>query len=389
METEASAVQWKKEENVSHDSVKKLDNTCVVLEAKDVVELSPPLMVPANGGASIRPMTPDSGRENGEVPFDAASPITLVASPSTQSGFDSHQKDDPCSSSKDSPRTPKEGVFDPFAPGPDKLMLAPHRKHNQESRVSVARCLNFNSTLKIVGDAKCEIDAEMISDEDILLETVYVTLLEAIVSKQQSEMVLRELSPLDPSPDGFKTPTSAPCLNGIAETCPGAPVKSTRNDQESLATSGIVSTQSLPGVPLGEERRRSVSAVIVDFLCWSIISGAVAGNWFTSKARPSLPKKPEFGAFEGSILREKKTVSVKFKPGDGSYETDAEPISGVHYILWETQIAEISSPDSSPDGYETPTSAPRLRVIAETCPGAPVKATRKLSHDIRMMKKAC
>ncbi|KAK3018230.1 hypothetical protein RJ639_002764 [Escallonia herrerae] len=216
METEANAVQWKKEENVSHESVKNLDNTCVVIEAKDVVELSPPLMVPANGGASIRPMTPDSGRENGEVPFAAASPITLVASPSTQSGFDSHQKDDPCSSSEDSPRTPKEGVFDPFAPGPDKLMLAPHRKHNQESRVSVARRLNFNSTLKIVGDAKCEIDAEMISDEDILLETVYVTLLEAIVSKQ-SEMVLRELLPLDPSPDGFKTPTSTPCLNGTDE----------------------------------------------------------------------------------------------------------------------------------------------------------------------------
>ncbi|KAK3021194.1 hypothetical protein RJ639_046613 [Escallonia herrerae] len=291
METEANAVQWKKEENVSHESVKKLDNTCVVIEAKDVVELSPPLMVPANGGASIRPMTPDSGRENAEVPFAAASPITLVASPSTQSGFDFHQKDDPCSSSEDSPRTPKEGVFDPFAPGPDKLMLAPHRKHNQESRVSVARRLNFNSTLTIVGDAKCEIDAEVISDEDILLETVYVTLLEAIVSKQ-SEMVLRELLPLDPSPDGFKTPTCTPCLNDAVQI-PFVMVHSNN----------------------GKQCVRSVSAVIVDFLCWSIISGAVAGNWFTSKARPSVPKKLEFGAFEGSILRGKENSKGQMNCG--------------------------------------------------------------------------
>ncbi|KAK2996522.1 hypothetical protein RJ639_025243 [Escallonia herrerae] len=364
METEANAVEWKKEENVSHESVKNLDNTCVVIEAKDVVELSPPLIVPANGGASIRPMTPDSGRENGEVPFDAASPITLVASPSTQSGFDSHQKDDPCSSSEDSPRTPKEGVFDPFAPGPDKLMLAPHRKHNQESRVSVARRLNFNSTLKIVGDAKCEIDAEMISDEDILLETVYVTLLEAIVSKQ-SEMVLRELSPLDPSSDGFKTPTSAPCLNESLNSNFGFAESLNAGFDDSSVT-GDIRYRLYTGFALGSSWQReakvvvkepdALSAVIVDFLCWSIISGAVAGNWFTSKARPSVSKKPEFGACE-----EKEN----------------------------SKLAEFSSPDSSPDGYETPTSAPRLRVIAEICPGAPVKATRKLSHDIRMMKKAC
>ncbi|KAM7526622.1 hypothetical protein LguiA_016524 [Lonicera macranthoides] len=227
MEIEATGGLLKKGENFSQGSMKnKLDYSGLVIKSDDVLVVpcsSPPVMIPANGGASLDPITPDSNREIGDFPFDFKSPLTLVSLPPKSS----QGKEDPCSSNEHSPCTPKEGVFDPFAPGPDKLMMAPLRtKCLDESQSYVARRLNFNSSVKFGGDLKCENDAGTISDEEMLLETVYDSLLEAIISKQ-TETFLAEISSLDPSPDGFETPPYAPRFSGIAETCPDAPVKRT------------------------------------------------------------------------------------------------------------------------------------------------------------------
>ncbi|KAH1030334.1 hypothetical protein J1N35_042508 [Gossypium stocksii] len=72
-----------------------------------------------------------------------------------------------------SPRTPKDGIFDPFAPS--------YSKYVDEMRITVARRLNFDIS---VGTVECD-------------------------------------------SDGSKTPPSAPCLNGVSDTCPGAPIKLT------------------------------------------------------------------------------------------------------------------------------------------------------------------
>ena len=61
------------------------------------------------------------------------------------------------------------------------------------------------------------------SDEEIMFKFVYESVLEAIVSNQTAK-----ISSPESNSDGFKTPTSAPRLKGVAETCPGAPLKPTR-----------------------------------------------------------------------------------------------------------------------------------------------------------------
>lgn len=220
METEAIPNQLKKEENITRGSIMTLDENGVFTEAKNVVELPSPLM------ASLEPVTPTSNRESGESPISFTSPLTLLSLPPKPLCID-----DPCSSHEHSPSTPKEGVFDPFAPGADKFMLAPIRtKASEVSRSYVARQLSFNSAVKLVNDGKYESDTESVSDEEMLLESVYDTLLEAIVSKQ-AETVLAEINLFDSINDGFQTPPSAPRLKGIAEDCPDAPTKPMRKSR--------------------------------------------------------------------------------------------------------------------------------------------------------------
>ncbi|KAA8517605.1 hypothetical protein F0562_015079 [Nyssa sinensis] len=220
MDSEVRGDQSMEGENSSQNSMKKAK--------EDAVELQTQSIVAADVGAPLGPITPDSNRESGDFLLDFTSPLTLVSSPLKAVCFDSHQNIERYASIDNSPHTPKEGVFDPFAPGPDKLMLAPHcNKYLEESQSNVARQLNFDASVKFFADGNPGNDAESISEEDIFLETVYGTLLEVIVSKQTEEL-LAEISPLDSGSDGFKTPTSAPCLNGIAETCPRAPMKPTK-----------------------------------------------------------------------------------------------------------------------------------------------------------------
>ncbi|XP_059668184.1 unknown protein 1 [Cornus florida] len=233
MDIEASTDLLMKEENHSLKFMNKSDDNCVIVKAKNVKEMQPPSTVICNKGASLGPITPDSNKESADFPLDFSSPRTLVTSLPKAVCFDSHRNVDRYASNSmdDGLRTPKEDVFDPFAPGPDKLMLAPQsNKYLEETRSSVARQLNFGSSVKFVGDENHGNDAEHISDEETLVEAVYRTLLKEIVSKQIEEL-FAEISALDSVSDGFKTPPSAPRFSGVADTCPGAPMKPTRKSR--------------------------------------------------------------------------------------------------------------------------------------------------------------
>ncbi|XP_011095189.1 uncharacterized protein LOC105174698 isoform X2 [Sesamum indicum] len=175
--------------------------------------------------SSIRPLTPDSNRENAHLIHDLSSPLTLPSSPPTFSCFNfKHSNTAPVSLDGDNLQTPKETVFDPFAPAPTRFMLSPHpRKYIQGMGTNVVRRLNFIYAENLVRDINHQSSGETISDEEHLFESVYSTILDAIFSEHIKELVANQVS----DPDGFRTPKFAPRLSGVAEACPGAPVKST------------------------------------------------------------------------------------------------------------------------------------------------------------------
>ncbi|KAK4418803.1 hypothetical protein Salat_2293100 [Sesamum alatum] len=175
---------------------------------------------------SIGPLTPDSDRENAELINDLSSPspLTLPSSPPTVSCFTFNQTNPPPG---DNVQTPKHSVFDPFAPAPSRFLLAPHpRKSIQGMGANVVRRLNFLYAENLISDINHESSGETTSDEEHLFETVYSTILDAIFSEQIKELVAKVPTQVS-DPDGYRTPKFAPRLNGIAEACPGAPVKST------------------------------------------------------------------------------------------------------------------------------------------------------------------
>ena len=61
------------------------------------------------------------------------------------------------------------------------------------------------------------------SDEETMFKFMYESVLEAIVSNHIAKISSPELDS-----GGFKTPTSASHLQGVAETCLGAPLKPTK-----------------------------------------------------------------------------------------------------------------------------------------------------------------
>lgn len=174
--------------------------------------------------AALCPITPTPRGENGDSVFVSSTPLSLESpqSPNLDSLNSASNYDSVASGFENSPRTPEEGVFDPFAQGPDELLLAPIcKKLLNKTRTIVARQLNFDDVgdfPEVTNDAK---DMETLS-EKMLLDAVYGTLLEAIVINQ-TEDFLAGNQPLEMK--NLHTPPSSPCLTGIAETCPGAPMK--------------------------------------------------------------------------------------------------------------------------------------------------------------------
>lgn len=186
------------DKSICHESEKKVEGK---LFPKDVE-------VTKNDVSLLAPITPDPNREVRDLSNNSKSPPTLVSS--------------------SPPQTPLKGVFDPFAPGPEKLLHAPYsRKFRSNSQGIAIRRLDFDH-------CEADVKATVTLDDEILLETVYDTLLEVIISKQIEEGVLDVCTDLE---DGCKTPESSKRLTGIAETCPEAPVKcgrKSRNIDKSL-----------------------------------------------------------------------------------------------------------------------------------------------------------
>ncbi|KAH6824738.1 hypothetical protein C2S53_009711 [Perilla frutescens var. hirtella] len=121
--------------------------------------------------------------------------------------------------------TPKESLFDSFAPASDKFLLAPrHTKYKQESRNHVVRRLDFDfdfdSTTNDLSSTAAAAEAEEEEEEERrrLFEIVYATIMEAIIAEQEEE-------------EESTTPKSAPRLTGVAETCPPPPMKSARKQR--------------------------------------------------------------------------------------------------------------------------------------------------------------
>ncbi|KNA11351.1 hypothetical protein SOVF_136030 [Spinacia oleracea] len=199
-----------------------------------------------NKRSVLCPITPTPRRENGDSVFVASTPLSVESpqSPNVDS-FNSTRNEEVVAVGLDaSPRTPNEGVFDPFAPGPDEMLLAPIcKKLVRESRRIVARRLNFDDLDDLPASKEDnENDDFTASKEDnenedsliekVLLETVYGTLLEAIILKQ-SEEFFAENQPL--KSEDPRTPSSPPPpLMGFAETCPGAPVKAANGKSRNI-----------------------------------------------------------------------------------------------------------------------------------------------------------
>ncbi|PWA84488.1 hypothetical protein CTI12_AA130830 [Artemisia annua] len=178
-------------ETVSCDSVKKLDDKDATMGFKNINISSSPLV--DKGGAALCPITPFSNKEG-------VNSTSKVISPSIASS--SMSIDD------DIPSTPMEDVFDSLAGGRDKLM-----KHGEKSESYVARKLNFNS-----GDKERASDSRF--GDGTVMESVYESILDGIISKE-AEDILSEIV----AADVLMTPPAAPRLSGVAETCPGAPMR--------------------------------------------------------------------------------------------------------------------------------------------------------------------
>ncbi|XP_054784660.1 unknown protein 1 [Prosopis cineraria] len=205
-------------------SSQKLNENIIVMGInKDVPEL--PEAADCNG--SLVPITPDVDRENGDFRIDLQSPLTVIKKPFKLSDIDSNCKENGCKVTlvdNGSPKTPEDGVFDPFAPGPEIMARAPLcKKYANDLRSCVARRLNFNPSADAVQHKSFGYDEESLSDQE-MFESVYENLLEAILSTQ-AESILAEIPDVAYDPEDCKTPPSAIRLNGIADTCPGAPVK--------------------------------------------------------------------------------------------------------------------------------------------------------------------
>lgn len=116
-------------------------------------------------------------------------------------------------------QTPRESTIDTFAPGPEELMFAPKKKVTKEAHLPVQRKLDFDSCCapKHLPEGR--------SEEVALLEMFYRSILEAIISCQLGGSVNAGPSTDAILFDGSRTPTVAPLLNGVAETCPGAPIR--------------------------------------------------------------------------------------------------------------------------------------------------------------------
>ncbi|KAL6619949.1 hypothetical protein ACP70R_035088 [Stipagrostis hirtigluma subsp. patula] len=121
--------------------------------------------------------------------------------------------------------TPRESIFDPFAPGPEEAACAPKKKMIRGVEVASRRQLNFDS-----GDypvKRLSFDWSDSEEEDQFVQMIHKMVLDLVISggslDRQEEP---EKNLIDSSPHAdCKTPDSRPLLTGIATTCPNAPLR--------------------------------------------------------------------------------------------------------------------------------------------------------------------
>ncbi|XP_059305196.1 uncharacterized protein LOC132056841 [Lycium ferocissimum] len=220
MDTDVISDGNKGESLSDYSIVKKLKGCYESPRAENVKRLP---QLPTKPSDPLGPITPDSIREGGDHVDGCCSPVS--SSRHRTLCFNSQLYDNPVYSNKGSPRTPKGLGFDPFAPGPDKLMLAPQcKKYFTDSQAKVMRQLSFEESMNFNGDVDHSDNVGTVSEDEMLFEMLYTSLLEVITSKQKEDLHSKASTQLSDS-DGCTTPPSAPRRSGVADTCPAAPMK--------------------------------------------------------------------------------------------------------------------------------------------------------------------
>ena len=119
-------------------------------------------------------------------------------------------------------QTPRESIFDPFAPGPEELACAPKKKVTKAPELPSRRQLSFDSGDYPVKRLSFEFDDA--EEDDQFLERICKMFIDLIVSNQALETTGKDLIGSN-SPRSCETPSSEPLLTGIADTCPDAPLR--------------------------------------------------------------------------------------------------------------------------------------------------------------------
>ena len=118
--------------------------------------------------------------------------------------------------------TPRESIFDPFAPGPEEAACAPKKKVARGAEVPPRRKLNFDS-----GDypvKRLSFDWSDSDEEDQYLQVIHKMILDLLILDgplDRQEETGKTVT--DPSlHESCKTPDLKPLLTGIGSTCPDA-----------------------------------------------------------------------------------------------------------------------------------------------------------------------
>ncbi|KAG0473582.1 hypothetical protein HPP92_015439 [Vanilla planifolia] len=132
-----------------------------------------------------------------------------------------HTEDDDLVSSC---QTPTTSIFDPFAPNPDDLLLAPKKKKLRDSYLPSMRQLKFDADAGSDPKHALQSDAAR-KEEEQTMESIYASLLELIISTQLADSSSGALASDSDPTESFMTPKSSTLLSNIAETCPPAPMR--------------------------------------------------------------------------------------------------------------------------------------------------------------------
>jgi hypothetical protein len=125
-------------------------------------------------------------------------------------------------------RTPPEFIFNPFAPGPEELCLAPKRKKGTSNPLRRQLSVGFDLSFPMI-----DLENEFEEFEKEEIQNICKSFLDLIISDvleicEEKQLLEKE------EEDAFKTPTKMPLLTGFADMCPGAPIRPSLKVQSNL-----------------------------------------------------------------------------------------------------------------------------------------------------------